>query len=298
MAETLNRVLAATDLSEPAEHAVRRALTVAEPSGAPVRLLHVLAEGPMQRLREVLSGGEAEAVRTAALSEAGERLETLRGRLAAEHAGELDAEVVAGNPNTAISAYAAERDCDLIVVGGSGVGRRSLAHPRAGITAQKVVRTADRPVLVARGEGNPDCAYRRVLVAMDFSASARRALDWALTVAPEASVHVLHVFELPYAQAIDFERFAGEAVARYREMGKAEAEQRLAELLAGYPDRCRPVVREGDPAYAVTAQAELLDVDLVAMGSRGQGVWSEALLGSSNAHLLQNGDRDLLSVRP
>ena len=72
----------------------------------------------------------------------------------------------------------------------------------------------------------------------------------------------------------------------------------MSELLAGYPDRCRPVVREGDPAYALAAQAELLDVDLVAMGSRGQGAWSEALLGSTNAYLLQHCGRDLLTVRP
>jgi len=59
----------------------------------------------------------------------------------------------------------------------------------------------------------------------------------------------VHVFELPFGQAIDFKRCAGEAVARYREMG--------------------------------ATQAELLEADSVALGSRGQGAWSESLLGST-----------------
>lgn len=296
MAAGLVRILAATDFSEPAERAARRALAVAEATGAAVHLLHVLDEGPWRRFRELVGGEAGESLRDAARIEAERRLEGLRASLASGHRGEVTAGVVTGHPSGRIQGYAAEHGFDLIAVGGAAGEESGLTHPLAGRTAQKVVRTAERPVLLVRGEGSPDRPYRRVLVAMDFSDSARRALDWALAVAPEARVHVLHVFELPFAPAIDFERFAGEAVDRYREMGAAGAEQRLAELLAGYPDRCRPEVREGDPPYALAAQAELLDVDLVVLGSRGQGAWSEALLGSTTAHLLQNSGRDLLTV--
>ena len=50
---TLNRLVAATDLSAPARHAVERAASVAQATGAQLDLVHVATPAPIERLRRL-----------------------------------------------------------------------------------------------------------------------------------------------------------------------------------------------------------------------------------------------------
>lgn len=75
----IDSVLVATDFSEPAEWAARRALTVAGGSNA-VPLLHVLPAEPLHRIRAVLTGSESRRTREAVLASARQRMEDLRAR--------------------------------------------------------------------------------------------------------------------------------------------------------------------------------------------------------------------------
>ena len=50
---SLNRLVAATDLSAPARHAVERAASVARVTGAQLDLVHVTTPAPLQRLRRL-----------------------------------------------------------------------------------------------------------------------------------------------------------------------------------------------------------------------------------------------------
>ncbi|MHB8603838.1 MAG: universal stress protein [Thermoplasmatota archaeon] len=68
---------------------------------------------------------------------------------AARAAGvELEARVLKGNPADLIVQTAKERSVDAIVLGTSG--RSGLAHALLGSVAEKVVRNADRTVIVAK----------------------------------------------------------------------------------------------------------------------------------------------------
>lgn len=58
--------------------------------------------------------------------------------------------VVRGAPHRAILDYAEEHDADLVVVGTHG--RKGLDRLLLGSVAERVLRTATRPVLVVRGE--------------------------------------------------------------------------------------------------------------------------------------------------
>lgn len=292
----IRSVLIATDFSEPAERAAQRALAVA-PAGSRLCLLHVLPEGPLARIREILGAPANEAVRRAALEAARERMAKLRDRLAPKFAGPLATEVMEGDPKTAISGYARSHEIDLIVAG--GYGEQGLGRLFSGTTAQKIARTADRPVLLVRSVSGTECGYRRVLVAVDFSEAAQRALQWALTLCLEATVLVLHVFELPYEQRIDYEAMPGEIIDRYRDEGYARARDSLGALLAGIGEaRCRPLVRQGEPSRVILEQARHQNAELVAVGSRGLVGWGASLMGSVNLHLLQQGEFDLLMVGP
>jgi nucleotide-binding universal stress UspA family protein len=73
----------------------------------------------------------------------------------AERAGErgvsdVHTAVVRGTPHRAILDYAADHDADLVVVGTHG--RTGLNRLLLGSVAERVLRTAERPVLVVRGE--------------------------------------------------------------------------------------------------------------------------------------------------
>lgn len=50
---TLNRLVAATDLSAPARHAVERAASVSQATGAQLDLVHVATPAPIERLRRL-----------------------------------------------------------------------------------------------------------------------------------------------------------------------------------------------------------------------------------------------------
>lgn len=292
----IDNVLVATDFSEPAEGAARRALTLAGGTHS-VHLLHVLPTEPLQRIRAVLTGSESRRTREAVLASARQRMEDLRARLAADHSGLLSAEVVEDQPATAIAAYARQGDYGLVALGARG--QRGWEWPLAGTTAQKVVRGADRPVLLVRRAPEGGGGYRRVLVAVDFSEASKRALEGALALCPDATVWVLHVFELPFEQLIDYDAMPWEAAEHYRRQGHARAQEDMTRFLAEVADgdRCRPLIRQGEAARIILGMTRAQEVELVAVGSRGLGGLSESLLGSINLHLLHGAECDLLTVK-
>ena len=55
----IDRLLAATDLSAPANHAVERAAMIARESGAALDLLHVISFGPLEKLRKLMQDTSA-----------------------------------------------------------------------------------------------------------------------------------------------------------------------------------------------------------------------------------------------
>lgn len=62
-------------------------------------------------------------------------------------AGTVTTSLRHGRPNEEIDDYADEIDADVVVLGHRGLG--SPAEPRIGSVAERVVRTATRPVLIA-----------------------------------------------------------------------------------------------------------------------------------------------------
>jgi nucleotide-binding universal stress UspA family protein len=62
-----------------------------------------------------------------------------------------------------------------------------------GTTTDRVVRFSDLPVLVVKDA--PSGAYERVLVAMDLSDGAVRALETAYRIAPDAEFLIVHAWQ-------------------------------------------------------------------------------------------------------
>ncbi len=161
-----SHVLVPTDLSDPANHALRCAIEEATLHRAKVTVLHVLPEssGTEVYYADSPRGGSQEAIDPSgggrltgfALSEPrvvrldpGEVARTqLQDLIRGEFKGQWDVEVATGNPADAIVRVATERGADLIVMGTHG--RTGLQHVLLGSVAEKVVRMARCPVLTVR----------------------------------------------------------------------------------------------------------------------------------------------------
>ncbi len=163
-----SHVLVATDLSEPANYAVRYAIEEATLHRARVTLLHVLtadtgtdvyyvtgapAAGALQEGVDPSGGGPLRTfspspptvVRHDPAEVASTRLKDL---VAAVFDGKWDVDVAAGQPAETIVRVALERNADLIVMGTHG--RTGLGRVLLGSVAEKVVRLAPCPVLTVR----------------------------------------------------------------------------------------------------------------------------------------------------
>ena len=164
-------VLVPTDLSVPANHALRYALEEATLHHAKVTLLHVLSshedtdvyyvtgspESGSQGSFDPVVGGRVGArlpsQPTVVRSDPNEAaLTRLQDLMRGVFQGTWDVEVAVGHPADTIVRIAQERGADLIVMGTHG--RTGLQHVLLGSVAEKVVRLAPCPVLTVRDK-NP-----------------------------------------------------------------------------------------------------------------------------------------------
>lgn len=136
-------ILYPTDFSESAQEALPYAITMAQDSGARLIILYAVETlGP-----ENVTYGEAVSLPQPAAYH--ERLwKELRQIQIPEPQIRVDYVLREEDPATAILRTAAERDCDLIVIGSHGL--HGLQRLFAGSIAEEVVRGASCPVLVVK----------------------------------------------------------------------------------------------------------------------------------------------------
>ena len=142
---TIHHVLVPIDFSPYAEQALDTAIALAKQLQARVTLLHVI-QPPL------IAGADMDVWPSATFVEELEAAVThdLEGYLARVTTAELEGEIVVvhGTPFHEIIETAKARQVDLIIMGTHG--RTGLPHVLLGSVAEKVVRLAPCPVLVAR----------------------------------------------------------------------------------------------------------------------------------------------------
>jgi nucleotide-binding universal stress UspA family protein len=290
----LARILAATDFSAPARHAVARAFNVAAETGARLELSHVVGQGPLDGLRRLL-GMEAARVEEYILQRARENLHALVRELGQPHGLGADIHLATGNVLRTLLDRADELDSDLLVVGAKGEGY--LGRLLLGTTAERLLRRTTRPVLMVRQ--TPHEPYRRVLVPVDFSPWSIPSIRLAGTVAPGAELVVLHAFEAPFEAKLQFASVEEGVINRYRMATRQEAQAQLDRLIAGAglaSGRVSARVIHGPTSRVILTQEQEQDCDLIVMGKHGQGAMDDLLLGSVTKHVLAEAAGDVLLV--
>ncbi|MEO6029452.1 MAG: universal stress protein [Candidatus Binatia bacterium] len=139
-------------------------------------------------------------------------------------------------------------------------------------------------------------AYRRVLVATDFSPASRATVGAVEAIAGKGDllVHVLHVIEpvshaLP--QPIAYQRARRAHVCTELARFCADLEKRV-----GGDVRARPHVASGAPAVAICRVAESIRAHLVIVGSHGRTGFRRAMIGSVAERVARHAQRPVLIV--
>ncbi len=140
---------------------------------------------------------------------------------------------------------------------------------------------------------------KSILVPVDFSSNSTRALEYAHTLAKrfEASVHVIHVCEVPSLTTGSMDAYAI-AYSNWSQQLGDEAERELVKLapkLAGVAVTTE--VLFGNPARAIVSAANIRKVDLIVMGTHGHGPLMHALMGNVAERVVRTASCPVLTVR-
>jgi nucleotide-binding universal stress UspA family protein len=292
----LQHLLTATDLSGSSLHALDRGLMLATQNGARHTALHALGLDGLDGIREWLGERDPHATERLLLDAQARLQEALAD--AAQRTGAdipVQCRVDPGLPGPAIAQQVADGAVDLVLVGAHGAGfwQRVLL----GSTASRLLRKSTVPVLVVKQA--PSHAYRRVLVALDFSPGALRAIRLARELAPQAHLLLLHVFEVPFEGKMQFAGVSPETIEQYRIEARERALQKLHQLTveAGLqPMEHTAVVVGGDAVRELIVHEERHRCELVVMGKHGTHVTEELLLGSVTKRVLAESQSDVLVV--
>ena len=221
----LNRILAATDLSAPARHAVERAALVSKETAAALDLLHVANLAPLERLRQLM-GTTAGDWEHRVLEPARTKLQGLAAMLQQRFGVAPGTQVVTGSLLTELARRSDALAAGLLVCGAKG--ESVIRHFALGTTALRVLGMTKCPVLVVKQA--PREAYKRLLVPVDFSASSLRTIRHARSIAPQAKIVLMHAFEVPFEGHLRYASVDDDTIRRYRTVAKQEAIQKLQSL--------------------------------------------------------------------
>lgn len=291
----ITRILAATDLSAPARHAVERGFRIAAATGARYSVLHALELDAMDTMREWL-GENLDSVKRRLEDQAREALAQQLLTPSRNQEVAADAMIVCGAPLAAIIERADALDTDLLVLGARGGD--FLRHLALGSMASRLLRKTTRhPVMVVKQVPHED--YRRLLIPVDFSPLSAHAIRFAQKLAPAADIILSHAFEAPFESKLAFAGVEDNVMQRYRAAAREDALRRMHHLaqqsgldIGDYT----PLVVHGDPSQQILEQEQEHDCDLIVMGKHGQHLTEELLLGSVTKHVLAESQGDVLVI--
>lgn len=292
-------IVAATDFSEGAGHAVRRAAALAERTGAALHLVYV--ESPMggDYPPDHAEKSPVEAVRAWGDDAIGEAIHPA-------HVAHVEALVVRDlAPADAILRHVKEVEADLLVTGTHG--RRGLRRFLLGSVAEELVRLSPVPVLTVpyRCTTWPS-AEHAVLAPVDFSSQAREALAWARRLAAhyDAPLHLLHVVQEsgPYPTFYPF--LESPPLGSLHQLDPDLDAKARIELERFYGESHGPrvdvqfFVRSGTPSTEIVSFVQTHATGAVVMGTHGLHGLQHLLLGSTTEKTLRQLPCPALTIRP
>jgi len=141
-------------------------------------------------------------------------------------------------------------------------------------------------------------SFRRVLIALDQSAAATRALDVGreLAQALGAEVACVHVVDPTLAAALEGGAPTITLLATLKQEGRHLLTTAAARLNSTPPPW--QFLREGSPPQEIMAAAQEWGADLLVLGTRGRSRLARALWGSTAEAVVRQAPCPVVVVRP
>jgi nucleotide-binding universal stress UspA family protein/predicted transcriptional regulator len=301
-----NMLLVPLDGSEASEAALPWAITLAEDRALSIMLARVV-EYP-QMATESWGPGAAtvdlyEEVLELEKEGAAEYLAGLRERL--QHCGvPVETMVACGSPAVALLDLVDQLGVEAVVI--ASHGHSGLRRLVLGSVAHQLLAHATAPVFLIRADP-PDRrrtpAFNRILVPLDGSALAERALPAASEIAaPGATLTLVRVASWPERSRGDgaANRIRENEAAAFRVALAQSYLDRMAETLAGddLNIETQVIVSEskGSVGHHLAVATATANVDAVVMSTHGRGGMTGWLLGSVADEVVRSVDRPVLLV--
>lgn len=279
-------VLAATNLSEAADEALRQAAALASDIGAPYIVSHVLPEALRVRVLFPQEAGVDAPVHQELERRAREILRDRIDAVVGRSKEPVAVEVESGTAHAGILSIADRIGAGLIVVG-------------PGVTAQRVARSALCPVLVAR----PSPTGGGVLGATDFSDPSLPAVHMAADEAmrrgcPLRLLHCLDIDETALLSTAGLPGMIGLPPLAESVIEELVSATRLsvAEALGRTGAHGEPIVLRRPPAAGIIEAADVAPTALIVVGTRGRTGLSRLALGSVAEHIISYAPCSVLVV--
>jgi nucleotide-binding universal stress UspA family protein len=278
-------LLAATDFSTPARHALERAaqLAAAHP-GSHLTLAHAISRSALDHLRHLFRQ-DADALETKLLEQAQCSLSDLAQHVAASHGCTIETVLRQGSALATLVGLAEERQADLLVMGARG--EHFMRERLLGSTTERVLRTSRHPLLAVKQR--PHAPYQRILAPVDFSDHAAAAINAAHAWLPEADIVLLHAFEVELESTLQLAGASDSQIHQFRAQARDAAHQAMDAFIGQLQvpaSRLSRTFVHGAPTLHILEHEQMMDADLIVMGKHGQSALEEWLLGSVTQHVL------------
>jgi nucleotide-binding universal stress UspA family protein len=265
----VKKILMAHDLSRRSTIALERAVQLTHRHGADLDIVHIIEDDLPAAVIERRRGEAADVIHAelpAAL------------RIAARS----PVHVVTGRDYTDILSWAETSRADLIVL---GAHREDALRPVViGTTAERLIGFGTRPVLIVKNQ--PAGEYHRVEIAVDLTASARRAAAFAFELLPDAEFFLVHAAPV----------VAGHPPA---EAASEATEKIKSDLRHFLPTPSAPAdltIRHGWPTAEIRDTVKRFKAELLVVGAQRRAGLTRALIGAIPEDLLAAPPCDLMVV--
>lgn len=279
----LRHILCATDLTPRSTPAWQRAVALARQTRAKLTLLHVIDSRQPERVARMRANR--------AYAQLLSKVDRTFGS-----ATSVDVVVRSGKAREIIATTASEWDADLIV----------LAAPRSrrldsvvGTTAERLVRTAKRPVLVVRRDVRG--SYRNVAIAADLSNAAAPMIRTAvhLGALDRARATIVHAVHPSYDGMMRSAGLDESTIAGYQRSSQEHARRRLRKIVADAGlavASTRLIVKNDSAASAIRTVLEYERPELLAIGASRWFLLKRLLIGSVADRMLRAAQCDVLVI--
>jgi nucleotide-binding universal stress UspA family protein len=258
----IERIMVATDFSAAGNRAVQEAASWASRHAAALRIVHVV---PPKRWLVGLWGVDSATV-AAVHRNASDALHRVADTLDPSRRWEVSTGLVTGRASKEIMRAAHAFGADLLVIGAHGA-RADLGGgpaPIGGTASTLVAKTAQPLLIVRRSTSN---GPNVVLAAVDLRPVSAKVLDWARAGANGGSLHVLHTYEVAFAERLDAYSLASAAIDVYSAEEHSRRERDLAKLLGSADGgEVERIVVRGDAVKRVFEHIRRLKATLVVLG--------------------------------